>query len=342
MSDYPSKTINLGYKKYLFHGISEDDPYFSNLSDNFEPEFTLLCEYLLHEDSICLDIGANIGVKSLIMANYAEKGRVCAIEASPTVARILRLNVEKNGLSNVIVEEKAVGDGEKTVQFVDSSCYGHIDRDGKSGLPVEMTTIDAISECHGFSKIDFIKIDIEGNEQPALMTGMQTINKFEPIIYMEFNSWCQLTLGGCNPAHFLDWLLDNFKAVFTVSKGDRNLLSRLERENKNAFLWRNMRRDGFVSDLIMTNNSVHNEVLTYLTNTATPGHTISGDDEYEFDSGYQNKLVEPQDVINAYRMILGREPESQQVIMNGVGTITVGELRSGFIFSEEFRAQLAH
>ena len=49
-----------------------------------------------------------------------------------------------------------------------------------------------------------------------------------------------------------------------------------------------------------------------------------------------NQLLSREDVINAYKFILGRAPESEQVIDEHRGYRTVDELRLAFLTSSEF------
>jgi hypothetical protein len=69
MSDrFTSKPITLDNHKLLLSGISTDDTYWKAIGDNFEPEFQRFCRRLIRPDYVCLDVGANIGVKSLFVS----------------------------------------------------------------------------------------------------------------------------------------------------------------------------------------------------------------------------------------------------------------------------------
>ena len=53
-------------------------------------------------------------------------------------------------------------------------------------------------------------------------------------------------------------------------------------------------------------------------------------------------LLSREDVINAYKFILGRAPESEQVIEGHRGYGTVDELRLAFLMSSEFRTRFLY
>jgi hypothetical protein len=41
--------------------------YWQSVQDDFEPEFQSFCRQFIQSDYVCLDIGANIGVKTLFL-----------------------------------------------------------------------------------------------------------------------------------------------------------------------------------------------------------------------------------------------------------------------------------
>lgn len=53
------------------------------------------------------------------------------------------------------------------------------------GTSVEVTTLDACVEQLGWSKLDFVKIDVEGMELEVLKGSQQTLKKFRPIVLFE-------------------------------------------------------------------------------------------------------------------------------------------------------------
>ena len=96
------KSVVLDGHEFVLHGRS-DDAYFNHVRDNHDPEFLALCRKLVTEDAVCLDIGANIGVKTLHLARHARSGRVIAVEAGQKNVECLSLNVKANNLKNVDV-----------------------------------------------------------------------------------------------------------------------------------------------------------------------------------------------------------------------------------------------
>ena len=68
-----------------------------------EPEFTHFCRSFVRPDYVCLDVGASIGVKSLIIAAHAVRGKVVAIEPGPTIGKLLELIKNKPRELNLLI-----------------------------------------------------------------------------------------------------------------------------------------------------------------------------------------------------------------------------------------------
>jgi hypothetical protein len=53
--------------------------------------------------------------------------------------------------------------------------------EGNAGIPVPCLTLDQLN----LTKVDFLKIDVEGMEAQVLLGGQQMLKKFKPILYVE-------------------------------------------------------------------------------------------------------------------------------------------------------------
>jgi FkbM family methyltransferase len=315
---FPAKKISLMGHKHTVYGISKTDPYFNGLCDNYEADFLSLCDKILSKDSVCIDIGANIGIKSLYMSDLAYEGKIISIEAAPGIAKALKQNAEANQKDMIVIIQTAIGDSEGDIGFVENSSAGRVDLSGEiSSVPVKMTTLPKLVKQLGLDRIDFIKIDVEGFEEKILKSSLDLINSCGSLVLFEFNSFCQLAYGDVNPSHFLDWVFKNFSSVFLINKGKsdwRRLLTPLCKDKKVDFLHQNLVFDGCVSDLLVTNNPAWLPRLQRLS----------------------EKYVSRQDVVDAYKFILGREPDNEAVVEARVGKMTFEELRNEFLSSQEF------
>ena len=134
---------------------------------------------------IVLDCGAHIGVYTK-KALAAGAKMVVAIEPSPENIECLRRNFSKDiNAGRVIVYPKGVWNREEEISFKKEkfSVQDHIIQESEGGdqiIHIPVTTIDKIVSELKLEKIDFIKMDIEGAEQNALMGAQQTIVTHHP------------------------------------------------------------------------------------------------------------------------------------------------------------------
>jgi FkbM family methyltransferase len=158
-------TDNVSERKFLFM------PQFCDISER---------DYLvshLTADGVFLDIGANAGIYSLTAARaYAASrgaGYVLAVEANPTMQARLDYNVRLNALeSQVRLARVALSDRSGEVTFnISSSNLGESSLAPTEGTPITVPcqTLLSLLQEHGVSRVDGMKIDVEGMEDVILM-----------------------------------------------------------------------------------------------------------------------------------------------------------------------------
>jgi FkbM family methyltransferase len=179
--------------KYMCYLEAQDSSLTPHLCLNgyWESWITQAMIRLLQPGYYCLDIGANCGYYSLIMADIVgASGHVLSVEPNPRLANLLEKSLNVNGFSGYAkVSEKAVADtiGQKVNLVIpkgdfwgsSSICHNSI-LPGEQSFEVETVTIDELTQ--DWPRVDFIKIDAEGAEE-AIWLGMQeTIKKNKNII----------------------------------------------------------------------------------------------------------------------------------------------------------------
>jgi FkbM family methyltransferase len=155
-------------------------------------EVDLLDEYnthrLLRPGMVVLDVGANVGTFAAVASRrVGSGGRVISVEPVTTNLECLSRTIEANGLANVEVLERAIGDENGTLEiFVSPTYSGRHSAVIKAGKPhsvrVRQSTVDALVAELRLEAIDFLKIDIEGYEVHALRGAVETIKRFRPIV----------------------------------------------------------------------------------------------------------------------------------------------------------------
>jgi FkbM family methyltransferase len=247
-----TKRITIGDRTFTVQGLGNNDPYFRSLEDGFEPEFEALSRTFVRDDYVCIDIGANIGIKSILLSQIASRGRVIAVEPGPNVAQLLEANIADSGMSNVSVVRAAVSDRVGVLHFAGDSAYGHI---AASGVEVAATTLADIVTSKGLKRLDFVKIDVEGFEFPILKSSLGTLNEHRSLVLFEFNPWCQMVMGRFNPADLIEWVGANFSHLYVVHKtlNKSFVLEHVENANCLKILEDVLRNGWLVIDLLVTN-----------------------------------------------------------------------------------------
>lgn len=164
----------------------------------YEPEIVELLSRLTRPGFVAIDVGANIGCHSLVMARrVGGTGRVLAVEPNPLVRERLRSNVSLNRLENVELECCALSDSVGSAIL--HRPQQHTSNQGTASLhlartlegavlePVECLTLDELVRRTKLARVDVIKIDTEGNDLGVLLGAEQTIRSCRPHIVFEFD-----------------------------------------------------------------------------------------------------------------------------------------------------------
>jgi FkbM family methyltransferase len=140
---------------------------------------------LLHPDSVCVDVGAHIGSMTNLFRRCAPDGRHVLIEASPTKAAWLR-----KAFPTYTVHQLAVSDTEGEVSFFEnldqpgfSSLINRTTRGRTSQIVMPCTTLDNLLADH--SRIDLIKIDVEGLEYSVVKGARDVLKRCRPVLLFE-------------------------------------------------------------------------------------------------------------------------------------------------------------
>ena len=153
-----------------------------NLSEQRQLDFA---KRLVKRNRICFDIGANVGLYTLLFARLSKQ--VFAFEPLPRNIRYLSGHLEINGIKNAIILPIAVSNSTKLLRF-------------KEGLNCAMGKLDDVGEvpvmaisCDDFVRAyhvvpSLIKIDVEGAELEVLMGAKKLLLNHKPSILLSVHS----------------------------------------------------------------------------------------------------------------------------------------------------------
>jgi FkbM family methyltransferase len=166
---------------------------------HYEQKQLLCWEQFVQPHFIVADIGANVGLFSLVASAKIESGKVYAFEPGPVTMIRLQNNIQLNYLQNIKPVPFALSDRQGSAELFISTD----DNTGMSGLTeaenfsghtatIEVTTADAFFSSEGIKGPHLVKMDIEGGELNALVGMKKILRVQKPVLFIEI---CQENLN---------------------------------------------------------------------------------------------------------------------------------------------------
>lgn len=248
----------LGGVETVLEGAA-DDPYFQDIDAHAAAldGLAALAASQVPRISTVLDVGANIGLSTILLARAAQ--RVVAFEPSPANLVYLRRNLASNGITNVEIVAAAVSDQRRTLRFHVAQfgagshvvAEGHVQAGSIPTIDVPAVTLDDTVS----SPVSLIKIDAEGHEPDVLAGARSVLARDRPLVYTEINAWCLSAFAG----HSLGAFIRTLFRVFDVgtSQADGQVVPLY-----NSY--------GFLNDLIVHNKGMADIVLRPRPDVAMP------------------------------------------------------------------------
>lgn len=188
--DGVKKSVTVDMRNTQFIGADLSVAHFCN---GYEPDILFCIDRLVPNDGVYVDIGANWGYFPVYLsARPGFSGQCVAIEPAPRASRDLHRVVSSLDLNDrVAIHPVAVSDSLGKVHISDELWTGNnsiseaVEETSSAAAEVDCTTLDALLQNGEVSRIDLIKIDVEGVEDAVLRGAKDTIKKFEPVIIFE-------------------------------------------------------------------------------------------------------------------------------------------------------------
>lgn len=190
---YDNLKLNIDLKKdvdfRIFINKFED-----NVLNNFKAQ--------LHNSSVFIDVGANIGLYSLLAAQIIKKEKsIFAFEPAPLAYQKFLSNITLNNFNQITAVNSCVSDyiGEIELNICEDDAYNSIGNNPmlkiKDTIKTPVITIDEFVKVNKLKSVDVIKIDTEGAEFLVCKGAINTILQFKPMFFFEVN---QSVLNGFN------------------------------------------------------------------------------------------------------------------------------------------------
>jgi len=180
----------------------------------------------LKNGGLMLDVGANIGWYSVVMAKYSGL-QIYSFEPDPHNFHCLTQNIANNNIQGVHLFQNAVADRETKMKLhlyksYNTGRHSLIDH-GKTGKYVEVdtVTIDGFMQKQGLAgqPVELFKIDIEGFEMAAFRGATETL-KNTRFVFSEFSPEIMASIHE-GPANFTD-LFEKLGFEAYMIKGEDN------------------------------------------------------------------------------------------------------------------------
>jgi len=186
-----------------------------------------LLEKLVEPGMQILDVGANIGLYTLLLARLTgEAGRVFAFEPEPNLFSVLCENCAANNAVNVTPFQCAAGDANGRATFQRATFNSGDNRLGGSkpgaqSIEVEVARLDEVLPVQ---TVQFIKLDVQGHELGAL-TGMHRVLESSPDVRVLFEFWpTGLRAANASPESLFKFFQERGFLIYELEKGQARTL----------------------------------------------------------------------------------------------------------------------
>ena len=212
-------------KEGIFLELDQSDPVASGaialgVYERYESE---LFRSKIKPGMAIIDIGANLGYYTAIASHLTgEKGLVVAFEPEPNFFKLLSRNISRNNMKNVACFELAIAEKNGlTNLYLSNENKGHNSiirsEELKASVQVKTTTLDNFLDFQKITKVDIIKMDIEGAEIMALEGMRNTLIKHMPLLFLEFSPHSIIKINR-NPVDFLSTIQEIGYSIFEINK----------------------------------------------------------------------------------------------------------------------------
>lgn len=149
---------------------------------------------MVKKEDVVIDVGTNIGRVAFQLARRASNGRVICFEPDVENFRRFKNNLSLNDFKNIDAENCGLGDETGifklyNVRATNPGMKRILDKPDDN-LPfheIKVNRLDDVIAEKALTRVDIIKIDVEGFEHKVLNGAMKTIQRFKPILFIELD-----------------------------------------------------------------------------------------------------------------------------------------------------------
>ena len=204
-------------------------------SGTYEPHLLEALQTVLEPGGTFVDCGANIGIITMTAAAaVGPTGRVVAFEALANNANLVRLSAALNGFDHVTVHHAAVAD-RPDVLVIDTAAGSNGIVNGPLRLALARSSPEVLARRNlvgsvrlddalaGVDALDVLKIDIEGAEGLAIDGAAGVIDRFEPVVFLEYSPDLVERISSRSGAELIAWFTDRGYRVTVLDDNSAGL-----------------------------------------------------------------------------------------------------------------------
>ena len=199
------------YEEHSFF-IPERDPMYASVffDGAYERDCSRFLKHWLHAGDHAVDVGANHGWYSLLMASaVGERGSVLACEPMPDMVAAWKSNIARNPHLRATLVAKAVGESARVLRLHEFTGlpHGHtsasdLGRSDFTETQVAMTRLDDL--VAGRPDPTFVKLDVEGSELAVLKGASDLLGGPRPPSWLVEVNYTTSGALGYSPANLYE------------------------------------------------------------------------------------------------------------------------------------------
>jgi FkbM family methyltransferase len=184
------------------------------LDGEYEREFHQLFRHMDLQGSVCVDIGANLGLHTVELGKVVGgSGSVFSFEPSAHNFSLLQENIALNGLTNVNAVHAALSDTEGSgrlalseTNFGDHQIAIHHRASANRCEEVRLISGDSVLSEVADQRVKLIKIDVQGHEYRVLQGLQKTLSRNRDVFVMIEVAPGPLRNAGSSGGQVMQWM----------------------------------------------------------------------------------------------------------------------------------------
>lgn len=178
-----------------------------------EGEYDFIHQLLRGKNDVVVDLGANVGLFSLIALSLNPTIELHAVEADPQTHDVLKSNAAQNSDAAWKTYQVAISKSDGSIRFAQTpaSTSGHVALPNENGIDVPALSWKTFFSRHLANKdIAVLKVDIEGAEGDVLKGPSADFSRVANIV-VEIHPY------RCDEAAIMNWLRADYAYIYAVA-----------------------------------------------------------------------------------------------------------------------------